>query len=98
MTSAKTLFLRKDPDGKQSLSQWWASVVHDDRYSMVMTFARAETMELRPTQPQMEGAEIMLATLLTLCDAEETTQDFPGPGLVHKMPVKGQNEPPETED
>lgn len=88
MTSSKALFQRKDPDGKQSIAQWWASVVHDDRFAMVTTCARAEIMELRPTQPQVEGAELALATLLTLSDNEPTTADFPSPGLQHKMPEK----------
>jgi len=87
VTTAKRIFLRKEP-GKQSLAEWWVSVVHDDRFEMVMTCARAETMELRPTQPQMEGIEMMLATLLTLPDNEPTFSEMPGPGLVHVMPTK----------
>lgn len=88
MTSSKALFQRKDPDGKQSIAQWWASVVHDDRFAMVVTCARAEIMEMRPTQPQIEGAEEVLATLLTLSDNEPDTTDFPSPNLIHKMPEK----------
>ncbi len=87
MTSAKTLFLRKEP-GKQSLAEWWVTVCHDDRYQLVCMYARAEMMELRPTQPQMEGAEMMLATMLTLPDNEEVFTPMPGPGLIHEMPGK----------
>ena len=87
MSAAKQLFLRKEP-GKQSLSEWWVTVIHDERFQMVLTFARAETMECRPTQPQMEGAEMMLATLMTLSDNEETFTAYPNPGIVHTMPVK----------
>ena len=87
MTSAKQLFLRKEP-GKQSLAEWWVTVCHDERFELLCTFARAEIMELRPTQPQMEGAEMMLATLLTLPDMEPKFEAMPGPGLVHTLPTK----------
>lgn len=85
--NAKTLFLRKEP-GKQSLAEWWASICHDERFEVVMVYARAVTMEMRPTQPQIEGAELMLATLLTLPDNEEGYSAFPSPGLVHDLPSK----------
>ncbi len=91
MTTAKRLFLRKEP-GKQSLAEWWVSVVHDDRFEMVMTCARAECMELSLSQEQMKGAEMMLATLLTLPDNEETFAPYPSPGLQHRMPEKNQPE------
>jgi hypothetical protein len=91
VTTAKRIFLRKEP-GKQSLAEWWVSVVHDDRFEMVMTCARAECMELSLSQEQMRGAEMMLATLLTLPDSEEVFTELPGPGLVHRMPVKGEPE------
>ena len=97
MTAAKRLFLRKEP-GKQSLAEWLVSVIHDDRFEMVMTFARAEILELRPTQPQMEGAELMLATLLTLPDSEETLAELPGPGLQHDMPEKQIRQPEPKKD
>ena len=70
MTTAKRLFLRKEP-GKQSLAEWWVTVVHDDRFEMVM-----------------KGAEMMLATLLTLPDNEVPFTEMPGPGLIHQMPAK----------
>lgn len=91
MTTAKRLFLRKEP-GKQSLAEWWVSVVHDDRFEMVATCARAESMELGLSEPQMKGAEMMLATLLTLPDNEVPFTEMPGPGLQHRMPAKGQPE------
>lgn len=90
MTHSKSLFQRKDPEGKQSLAQWWASVVHDDRFSLVLTCARAEMMELRPEQSQIEGAELILATLLTLSDNEPEVTEFPSPGVHHHLPTKGE--------
>lgn len=87
MTNAKELFLRPSADSKPTIAQWWASVVRDERYTLVATFARAETMELRPTQAQMEGAEMMLNTLKTLCDAEDTSAIIPESGLHHNFDV-----------
>ena len=87
MTTAKHIFLRKEP-GKQSLSEWWVAVVHHENFEMVMTCARAEAMETGLTQEQMKGAEMMLATLLTLPDNEPAFEPYPSPGLVHKMPTK----------
>lgn len=87
MTTAKRIFLRKEP-GKQSLAEWWVSVVHDDRFEMVMTCARAENMEMGLTEPQMKGAEMMLATLLTLADSEIPFDEYPNPGLQHVMSSK----------
>lgn len=85
MTSSKALFLRKSPDGTQSLASWWASIVHDDRFQLVMACARAETMESRPSQEQIIGAEIMLQTLQTLSDNEPDLSEYPSPGLQHSF-------------
>ena len=87
MTTAKRIFLRKEP-GKQSLSEWWVSVIHDDRFEMLATCARAEVMEMGLTQEQMRGAAAMLSTLLTLPDNEPDFEAMPGPGLIHHMPEK----------
>lgn len=87
MTTAKRLFLRKEP-GKQSLGEWWVSVVHDERFEMVMTCARAESMEIGLSEAHLKGAEMMLATLLTLADNDPPFAEMPGPGLQHRMPEK----------
>lgn len=94
MTNAKQLFLRKDRDGKQSVSQWWASVIHDERFDMVLTCARAEIMEMTPTQSQIEGAAMFSATLMSLSENEPDFTEFPTPGLHHKMPEKTFPTPP----
>ena len=91
MTVAKRLFLRKSP-GQQSLAEWWVSIVHDERFEMVMTCARAESMEIGLSEPQTKGAEMMLATLLTLADSEIPFAEYPSPGLKHHMPVKGEEQ------
>lgn len=88
MTNSKALFQRKDPDGKQSIAQWWASVVHDDRFAMVLTCARAEIMEIQPPQAQIAGAELILETLVTLSDNEPDVTEYPSPGLQHRLPEK----------
>lgn len=88
MTTAKELFLRPSPDAtKATTAQWWAMVCHDPRFAEVMTIARADMMENRPTQAQMEGAEIVLSTLKTLCDADDTGMEMPSPGLHHSFNV-----------
>ena len=92
MTTAKRIFLRKEP-GKQSLAEWWVSVVHDDRFEMVMTCARAELMELGLGQEQMKGAEEMLTTLTTLAENEPAFESYPTPGLQHVMPTKQSAKP-----
>lgn len=93
MTNSKALFIRPDPDGNQSLSQWWASVVNDDRFAMVLTFARASLMENRPSAETIQGAEIMALTLQTLSENETSSTTFPSPGLHHRMPEKGGEQP-----
>lgn len=88
--NAKDIFL------KDELAKWWVSIARDDRFGRVLTFARAETMEMRPTQEQLTGAEMMLSTLMTLSDNEDTLQKFPSPGLVHKMPDKKKTDKPKA--
>lgn len=83
MTTAKQLFQRKDPDGKQSLAQWWASVCHDDRFLTVLTYCRADFMEMTPTQGQIEGAAMLSEILQHLSDNEPAFEDYPTPGLQH---------------
>lgn len=83
MTSTQLLFHRKDPDGKQSLSQWWANIVHDDRFDRVVLFVRAELMERQIPQEQVKGAEMVLGILSTIADNPEEYNDFPSPGLHH---------------
>lgn len=83
MTSSKTLFLRKDPDGKQSLAQWWTSICRDPRFDLVLMHARAELMELKTRHEHIVGAEVMINTLLTLPDAEEPLAEYPNPNLHH---------------
>lgn len=85
MTTGKQLFLQKGPEGQPSLAAWWVSVIHDPRFLLLLTCARAETMELKPTQAQMEGGEMMLTTLLTLPEAEETFTEMPSPNLHHNF-------------
>jgi len=94
MTSAKQLFLRKEP-GKQSLAEWWVTVTHDERFDLVMVYAKAHAFEIRLTPDQFKGAELILEALQTLSDNEETTSEFPSPHLIHEMPVKGQPKPSE---
>ena len=89
MSTAKRLFLRKEP-GKQSLAEWWVTVVHDDRFQQVVTYARAHAYELHWPIERLIGGDDMLETLQTLADNEETFAEFPGPGLQHRMPVKGE--------
>ena len=96
MTTSKRIFLRKTP-GQQSLAEWWVTVVHDDRFEMVMTCARAECMELSLSQEQMRGAEMVLATLLTLPDNEPVFETYPTPGLQHRMPDKQTAHPKQPE-
>ena len=85
MTAAKELFLQKGPEGQPSLAAWWVSVIHDPRFLMLLTCARAEMMELKPTQAQMEGGEMMITTLLTLPEPEESFTEMPTPGLHHNF-------------
>lgn len=93
MTAAKQLFQRKDPDGQQSLASWWTSVVNDDRFNMVLTCTRAELMEFKPKQDELAGAEMAIATLMTLAYNEESSREFPSPGLQHDFnPPKSQPE------
>lgn len=87
MTNSKELFLRPSIDGKPTLAQWWATVSHDPRFAEVKTFARACTMEARPTQPQLEGGEMMLETLSNMCDAEDTSAVIPESGMHHNFDV-----------
>lgn len=82
MTSARALFCRKEP-GKQSLAEWWVTICHDPRFEQVLVFARADAAQLLPTREQMDGAEKMLRTLLTLAEGEEPDVDWPTPGLQH---------------
>ena len=92
MTSAKQLFLRKEI-GKQSLSEWWVTVTHDERFAQVLTYARADAFERHMPYEHLVGAGEMLDTLMTFSDNEETFAEFPSPGLHHHMPVKGETKP-----
>jgi hypothetical protein len=98
MTAAKELFCRKEP-GKQSLAEWWVSICHDARFQQVLVFARADAAQLLPTREQLDGAEKMIRTLLTLAEGEEPDVPWPSPGLQHefypkKEPQKHDPEPP----
>ena len=86
MGAAKDLFLKKKP-GEQSISQWWASVIHDEKFEMVRTCARAELFEQGLSNEQMTGAQFMLNTLESLPEGEAQPTRFPSPGLHHRMPV-----------
>ena len=83
--AAKDLCLKKKP-GEQSISQWWASIIHDERFEMVRTCATAEMFDHGLNKEQMDGAKHMLYTLEGLCDGEPRSTPFPSPGLHHKMP------------
>ena len=87
MTTAKRLFLRKEP-GKQSLAEWWVSIVHDERFEMVQSLARAHVCELHWGDSKLVGANAMLDELQALPDIEEPFAEMPGPGLQHRMPEK----------
>lgn len=87
MTTAKSLFLAKDPEGKPTLAHWWAGICRDPRFELVLVFARADMMEGRPTQASLEGAEKLISALLTLPDGEETFSEMPTPGLHHDFNV-----------
>lgn len=90
MTASKEIFLRN-----RELAKWWASITHDNRFTEVATFARAEIMEQRPTQDQMVGAELLIHTLSTLPEGEANPFEFPTPGLHHqsdKPPVRPKKE------
>ncbi len=89
MSAGKELFQRKT-EGKALLAGWWATVVNDPNFAMVLACARAEVMEARPPQAHIEGAELMLGTLKTLSDNEPGEFAYPSPGLHHHMPVKAQ--------
>lgn len=94
MTSAKSLFLRKEP-GKTSLSEWWTTVCHDERFAQVLTFLRADAFERHMPYEKLVGAGEILDTLMTFSEGEETFAEFPSPHLIHEMPVKGQPKPTE---
>ena len=87
MTSAKELFLRKEP-GKQSLAEWWTTICHDDRFDMVMTYARADAFERKMPYENLVGAGEMLDTLKHFAETEAGFDAFPTPGLIHHMPTK----------
>lgn len=94
MTLSKQLFLKKDPNTGESLSQWWASICHDPRFLMVLTFSRAEMMESRPTAAELQGVELAFSVLLTLSDNEEGPGDYPTPGLHHVFTIN-KTKPPQ---
>lgn len=87
MTTAKSLFLAKDPEGKPTLAHWWTGICRDPRFEMVLIFARADMMEGKPTQASLEGAEKLITTLLTLTDNEDGIPEMPTPGLHHDFNV-----------
>lgn len=91
MTSAKQLFLCKEP-GKQSLSEWWVSICHDERFAQVLTYARADAFERHMPYEHLVGAGEMLDTLMTFSEGEESVAEFPTPGLQHHMPTKHQQD------
>lgn len=91
MTSAKKLFLRKEP-GKQSLAEWWTSICHDERFVQVLTYARADAFERHMPYEHLVGAGEMLDTLMTFSESEETFAEFPSPHLQHHMPAKQHQE------
>lgn len=78
MSASKDIFLKD-----KELVKWWVSVTHNDRFEAILTFARAEIMENRPTQDQMIGSELLIHTLSTLAETEAASFDFPNPGLHH---------------
>lgn len=92
MTTAKELFQKRPADGSQSLSQWWVTTVRDDRFLMVLSFCRAHLMESKPNAVQIEGAEMALSAMQTLCDPEELSTELPTPGIHHNFyPHKTEN-------
>lgn len=88
MTTAKTLFLKPDPKGGESLALWWTRISHDDRFLEVLTYARADMMEGKPKQEEMVGAENLAQTLLTLSDNPDLGTEIPTPGIVHRIEPK----------
>jgi len=87
MTSAKTLFLRKEP-GKQSLAEWWVTVCHDERFRMVHALALAHAAKSQWPHERLMGASELLDLLETISDNEVPFESYPSPGLVHQMPTK----------
>lgn len=84
MTTAKDLFQKQ-----QDLRNWWAQVVDDPRYCMVLLHARSAFLEGKP--PNMDyvegGSEFarILAELPAADDLGSSMLDQANPGLHHDL-------------
>ena len=86
MNAAKEIFLRPSTDGKQSLAQWWQSIVNDERFPVVAMTAQASLFMDSITEAEMQGARRMLQTMTDLPVRESSMATMPASGIKHRIP------------
>lgn len=89
MSTAKEVF-----QSNKELTKWWVSVTHDNRFDLVAVHARAQVAELRLTQEQAIGADLMMNLLANLPESEDRAMTFPNPGLHHQAEKIGEKPNP----
>jgi len=89
MSTPKETFLRD-----KELAKQWSAVANSDWFGKVLIHARAEMLESRVTTEEMDGARRLVATLLTLADAEAVDVPFPSTGLRHDLEITPKSRKP----
>jgi hypothetical protein len=90
--TAKDQFLSNKP-----LKDWWASVVSNQNFDMVMLHACGVALEILPSAEQRTGVVGFKEILQTLGDNEAGPVKFASPGLIHNLDVPSRTNKPEIE-
>lgn len=91
--NAKDQFLSNKP-----VKDWWASVVSNQNFDVVMLHASAVALESLPSAEQRAGVLTFREILQTLGDKEAGPVKFSSPGLIHNLDVPSRTNKPETEN
>ena len=90
--NAKDQFL-----ANKQIREWWASVVSNQNFDVVMLHASAVALESLPSAEQRAGVLTFREILQTLGDKEAGPVKFSSPGLIHNLDVPSRTNKPETE-
>jgi hypothetical protein len=89
---AKSQFL-----ANKQTRDWWASVVSNQNFDVVLLHASAVALESLPSAEQRAGVLTFREILQTLGDKEAGPVKFSSPGLIHNLDVPSRTNKPETE-
>jgi hypothetical protein len=79
------------------IKDWWASVVSNQNFDVVLLHASAVALESLPSAEQRAGVLTFREILQTLGDKEAGPVKFSSPGLIHNLDVPSRTNKPEAE-